>query len=57
MHLILLGGGHAQISVLKSLGMHPIEGLRITLISRDRLTPILVCFPDILKADIQKQNP
>ena len=54
MHLILLGGGHAQISVLKSLGMHPIEGLRITLVSRDRLTPYSGMLPGYIEGRYSK---
>ncbi|MEC7210909.1 MAG: selenide, water dikinase SelD [Pseudomonadota bacterium] len=37
--LVLVGGGHAQVALLKSLAMKPVEGLRTTLISRDIDTP------------------
>jgi len=38
-HLVLLGGGHAHVEVLRQFGRHPVPNLKLTLVSRDAHSP------------------
>ena len=38
-HIVLVGGGHSHVGVLRSLGMRPLANVRLTLISTDMQAP------------------
>jgi selenide,water dikinase len=46
--LILLGGGHAHLDVLKRFGMRPLGGLRLTLVARELEAPYSGMLPGLI---------
>ncbi|MBT6203421.1 MAG: selenide, water dikinase SelD [Alphaproteobacteria bacterium] len=46
--IVLIGGGHAHVEVLRSFAMAPLDGVRLTVVARDTVTPYSGMLPGYL---------
>ena len=49
--MVLIGGGHAHVEVLRQFAMHPVDGLRLTLISPQYETPYSGMLPRLIAGE------
>ena len=54
--LVLIGGGHAQIAVLKAFAMKPLPGLRLTLVTTSSRTPYSGMLPGYVEGVWQDED-
>ncbi|MGA8156796.1 MAG: FAD-dependent oxidoreductase [Rhodoplanes sp.] len=55
-NVVLIGAGHAHVTVLREFGLSPVAGTRLTLVSRGQHTPYSGMLPGLIAGDYQFED-
>jgi selenide,water dikinase len=53
--VLLVGGGHAHVEVLRRFALRPVPGLRLTVIAREQRTPYSGMLPGVIRGEFRPE--